>query len=316
MLLWNELYDKNHKPPKNSLLLFWNSKTYQMFVNFSNLIHNENGLDLTKQFYTSKFGWSYKFCKSSIDVINNVHILNDGFMINDIIVKSESDVEKAISYINSLFTPEFIDKIEQKIIQRNQKQRERSKRLLEREKNEKNDFLENVNPKMLNKFIWSPRISQSKIRSLYQTNAKGICDDVLVDEVGFTLYARCLQGRDEHLLANEGKLKCHHCRKVNISPSNGLIICSCGYAYIFREYMRSFNKDGMLSRSATPFFNKFIDMWSIANTYYDKIKAIDFVIHECHLNMMSGVTRGFAGRNLIEGTGEQLHELILSLAYK
>lgn len=313
---WIELYDKESKPPKNSLIMFWNSKTYEMFSNFSNRVHNEYGLDLTKTFYSNKFGWSYKLCKLSIDVVNNVRILSDGFMINDVVVRNEADISNAYSYINSLFTPELADKIEKKIIERNQKQRELSKRRTEREKNEKNNLLNSVEPQKLNKFNWSPRISQSKLKKLYATDAKGIYDDDLVDEVGFTLYARCLQGRDERILANEGKLKCHNCGKISISPSNGLILCSCGYSYIFREYMRSFNRNGMPSRSATPFFNEFISMWSIAKTYFDKMKSIDYVIHECHLNMLSGVTRGFAGKNLIEGSGEQLRELILSLAYK
>jgi len=313
---WIDLYDRKTKPPQNALLLFWDNSTYEMFSDFSNQIHNENGLNLSKAFFSNKYGWSYKFCKSSIDVINNVHILSDGFMINDIVVTDKSDAEKAVVYINSLFTPALIDNISQKIMQRNLKQRERSKRREEREKIEKDNFLHTIDPQKLNKFIWSPRISQGKIKRLYEADAKGICDDDLVDDVGFTLYARCLQGRDERILANEGKLKCHHCGKVNISPSNGRIVCSCGYAYIFREYMRSFNKNGMPSRSATPFFNEFIDKWAIAKTYSDKMKLIDFVIHECHLNMLSGVNRGFAGRNLIEGTDEQLRVLILSLAYK
>ena len=313
---WIDLYDRKTKPPQNALLLFWDNSTYEMFSDFSNQIHNENGLHLSKAFFSNKYGWSYKFCKSSIDVINNVHILSDGFMINDIVVTDKSDAEKAVVYINSLFTPALIENIAQKIMQRNLKQRERSKRREEREKIEKDNFLHTIDPQKLNKFIWSPRISQGKIKRLYDADAKGICDDDLVDDVGFTLYTRCLQGRDERLLANEGKLKCHHCGKVNISPFNGRIVCSCGYAYIFREYMRSFNKNGMPSRSATPFFNEFIDKWAIAKTYSDKMKLIDFVIHECHLNMLSGVNRGFAGRNLIEGTDEQLRVLILSLAYK
>jgi hypothetical protein len=171
-----------------------------------------------------------------------------------------------------------------------------------------------ADPAKLNKFVWSPRISDKKIKQLYDSDAKMIYDEELVDEVGYTLYTRCLQGRDERLLANEGKLKCHHCGVINTSPPNGLIVCPCGYAYIFREYMRSFNKNGMPSRSATPFFNEFIIKWERVKTYADKMLAIDYVIHECHLDMLSGVKRGFAGGNLIDGKNVQ--ELILSLAYK
>jgi len=313
---WLAQYDKKTKPPKNSLILFWDDKTYLLFKVFSNRIHNENGLNLTKAYYSNKYGWSYKFCQSSIDVINSVHILHDGFMINNIIVRIESDMNTAIFYVNSLFTPESKDKIKKKILLRNQKQKERSKRRMEREKNERDYIVTSIDQQKLNKFIWSPRISQGKIKRLYELDAKMIFDDDLVDEVGFTLYTRCLQGRDERILANENKLKCHHCRKINNVPANGKIFCSCGYGYIFREYMRSFNENGMPSRSATPFFNEFIDKWSKTKTYRDKMQAIDYVIHECHLDMLSGVKRGFAGQNLIEGTREQITDLILNLAYE
>lgn len=79
--------------------------------------------------------------------------------------------------------------------------------------------------------------------------------------------------------------------------------------------MRSFNTNSMPSRSATPFFNEFIDKWPSAKGYAEKMRLIDWVIHECHVNMLSGVKRHFAGINLIEGTKQQVSELILSLAY-
>jgi hypothetical protein len=79
--------------------------------------------------------------------------------------------------------------------------------------------------------------------------------------------------------------------------------------------MRSFNKNGMPSRSATPFFNEFIEKWPSAKDYAEKMRLIDWVIHQCHLNMLSGVTRGFAAKNLFEGSKKELHDLILQLAY-
>jgi hypothetical protein len=79
--------------------------------------------------------------------------------------------------------------------------------------------------------------------------------------------------------------------------------------------MRSFNKNSMPSRSATPFFNDFINKWPLAKSYHEKMQLIDWVIHQCHLNMLSGVKRGFAGLNLIDGSKEEVRDLILILAY-
>jgi len=239
----------------------------------------------------------------------------DCFGIDGIIVRSKKDYKKALAHVDSLYTDDFIKEYKEKISTRNKKQTERSKRLAERRKNELDDILKTIEPQKLNKFKWSPKVSRNDIKRLYDLNAKLIYNDELADKVGFTLYTRCLQGRDETILHENGKLLCHNCKKICVSPANGIIICSCGYAYIFREYRTNFNKNSMPSRSATPFFNEFITKWERAKTYHEKMLAIDYIIHECHLNMISNVKRGFAGVNLIEGTKRQVSELILGLAY-
>jgi len=188
--------------------------------------------------------------------------------------------------------------------------------IMSHRKEELNKILERVEPEKLNKFKWTPCVSRHSIKRLYNLDAKLVYDEELVDEVGYAMYARCLQGRDETILNYSGKLLCHNCRTVHVSPANGIITCSCGYTYIFHEYRKSFQKARMPSGAATPFFNEFINKWERAKTYQDKMLAIDYVIHECHLNMISNVKRGFAGCNLIQGNKKQVSEFILELAYK
>ena len=38
---------------------------------------------------------------------------------------------------------------------------------------------------------WAPRVPKSKIKRLYELDAKGIYDDELLDDVGYALFARC-----------------------------------------------------------------------------------------------------------------------------
>ena len=33
---------------------------------------------------------------------------------------------------------------------------------------------------------WAPRVPQDKVRRLYETDARGIYDDELIDDVGYT----------------------------------------------------------------------------------------------------------------------------------
>ena len=310
---WKELYGKNQKPPETALNDFWPNEIRELLAKLSNALSDKYGFALTNLTYTVTYGWKFKYSFSSVGFIANVFILDDGFVVDNIAVRDSAGYHDALSYVSSLYTDDFINKCNEKIFKRNKEQIERSKRRIEREEKETKAFLNAVDPEKLNKFVWSPKISQGKIKKLYATDAKHIRDEELVDEVGFMIYARCLQGRDERQFAKSNKLKCHYCGEINKKPSNGLIVCPCGYAYIFREYMRDMNKKRMPSWS---FHYDFINKWEVARTYSDKMMVIDFLIHECHKNMFSGVNRNSAGINLIHGTNKQVNELILSLAYK
>ncbi|MGI6704943.1 MAG: hypothetical protein ACOX6S_01330 [Clostridia bacterium] len=39
---------------------------------------------------------------------------------------------------------------------------------------------------------WAPKVNPNKIRRLYQQDAKGILDDELLDDVGYSLYGSCI----------------------------------------------------------------------------------------------------------------------------
>ena len=43
----------------------------------------------------------------------------------------------------------------------------------------------------MEKIAWSPKIRQSKIRQLYQNDALGTVDEVLVEDIGLGLLDRC-----------------------------------------------------------------------------------------------------------------------------
>jgi hypothetical protein len=245
-------------------------------------------------------------------LVKKVIIADDSFLIDNISVSDKSSLETACEYVKSLYTPEFIAAYSEKIKKRNMKQSERSKRTAAQDK----PALQTIDVDKLNKFKWSPKVSIADLKRLYSDDAKMRYNEDLVDEIGWTFYARCLQGRDERILANENKLKCHNCGKILTKISGQLLKCDCGHYYIFKEYMRSFNRNSMPSRSATPFFNEFIRKWPTARVYSEKMRLIDWVIHECHLNMFSGVKRGEAGVNLIQGSKKDVRALILTLAYK
>jgi hypothetical protein len=136
----------------------------------------------------------------------------------------------------------------------------------------------------------------------------------LLDDVGFTIYARCLQAKEEMEIMEKGQIKCHNCSKI-LNYDSGLILCLCGYQYMYKDYRRSFRTNNMPTGGAAHIFNGFIDKWPRMRDDVEKMRLIDWLIHEFHINLLTGTKGRFVGVNLIQGTKAQVKELILSLAY-
>jgi predicted RNA-binding Zn-ribbon protein involved in translation (DUF1610 family) len=64
-----------------------------------------------------------------------------------------------------------------------------------------------------NDIHWEPRVPQHTIRRLYENDAAGIIDEALIDDVAYSLYARC-----ESIItvtrAEHGEVVCPRCGAV------------------------------------------------------------------------------------------------------
>jgi hypothetical protein len=78
---------------------------------------------------------------------------------------------------------------------------------------------------------WAGRVPQRKIVQLYRTDAMGITDKTLIEEVGYTLLTRC----ESILIATEaarGRAMCPVCRETihhGCSEEEVLECGSCGW---------------------------------------------------------------------------------------
>jgi len=57
------------------------------------------------------------------------------------------------------------------------------------------------------KIKWAPKIRQEKISKLYHCEKIGIADDILIDDVGITLWLRC----KSILMVYSRKVECPRC---------------------------------------------------------------------------------------------------------
>jgi hypothetical protein len=174
---------------------------------------------------------------------------------------------------------------------------------------------------------WSPRVRQDRIRRLYEQDAKGTLDEVLVDDVGLALYLRC-----RSILtvteAADGCVRCPRCaRERNVES---LILCpegqrrwrahdavtcpTCGWHVVWRAFHRTWRQKQLLGGGAIDAFEEFVVAYDRAETARDRLLAIDRVIHRFHWEMTARPTRP-SGVNLIEGSERDVMAFLDRLTY-
>jgi hypothetical protein len=161
---------------------------------------------------------------------------------------------------------------------------------------------------------WSPRVPKWKIRRLYELDARGILDEELLDDVGFTLLLRCrdIVTIDE---ARRGRVKCPRCatqrKRTIIERTYGegdvrdeVITCpECGWRITWGEYALSFKRKQLNSGGALTAFERYIRGFRAAQRPQQKMLAIDRLIHEFHYSLRAqpDLPCRPVGVNLIQG---------------
>ena len=314
---WKTLHGKGlkNRPGINEIMSFLPESVGALFQEYSRHLAREYDVGCKPPTYTETAGWIYAFGRYDIHLLNRVLMEDGAFSVQGVHVCDETGYKEAVKLAASMYD-DYKERFDRIVAVKKEKQKQNTARRKEREKNELETLLKTIDQDRFNKYRWSPKISRQSLKRLYTNDVTGINDEDLVDEVGFTLYARCLQGQDEGRLKDTGKLKCHHCSETLQATSNdALMTCSCGYQYLFREYRRAFRENNMPHGAAAAVFNAFVENWPRAKDYAAKMILIDNLVHEFHINLNSGVKGRFVGINLIEGTKKQIGDLILELAY-
>lgn len=165
-----------------------------------------------------------------------------------------------------------------------------------------------------NEIEWARRVPKSKIRRLYESEARGLLDEDLLEDIGTLLLQRC----KSILLvaeAQKGTVHCPRCerqgqaslierRHTSGDPRDQLLVCpSCGWQATWGEYHKSFRRHQLNPGGATASFSAYIQDYMVARTPQEKMIAVDRLIHEFHYSytcLPNQPTRP-VGVNLIEG---------------
>ena len=307
---WKDLYNKSHGKPNITMLEnYLSPEALRLFHEFDRIMRQRFGIGSIIPAYSPAKGWMYQYGYSGFIFVRGIYFHDRIFTAEKIDIIDENSLNKAVEIIQSRYDKDFKKRFEEFKNQRSEKQKARNKRASERKKQELAKKEAVIDKEKFNIFKWAPKVPLDKLRRLYETDAKGFIDSELLDDIGYSFYARCEQGL--------GGFKCANCREdiVFTGGKNNIITCKCGYQYTYGGYKESFYKSKLPHGAALPAFKKFMSDWEKAKTDSEKMIAIDILVHAFHVSLLTGRGYGSVSVNLLQGTRKEHFELLNNLAY-
>ena len=167
--------------------------------------------------------------------------------------------------------------------------------------------------------VWARRVSKRSIAELYHTEAHGIRDADLIDDVGIALLSRC-----ESILtvaaALCGQYECPACLATWEQASNNpeVLKCpACGWAIPWEQFRGTCQHEqlGAENAVAKAFFEEFVMKFPRASQPGHKMILIDMLLHRFHSDEKDGPPTRPAAINLIQGIvdGPKVEDVIAFL---
>ncbi len=164
---------------------------------------------------------------------------------------------------------------------------------------------------------WAPRVTQREIRRLYETDAKGIYDEDLINDVGYGLLARCQSFLDANA-ARTGKVRCPRCSETvtHTCQKEEILRCDCGWELTWDAYFKTIQHVQL--SGAEPVleqFRSYISTFAASRTAQEKMLAIDRLLHGFHWYYKTNSPTRPVAINLIEGRLSEVVAFLDQLTY-
>ena len=149
------------------------------------------------------------------------------------------------------------------------------------------------------KIKWSPRLPLNKLRQLYLSQANGMLDEELLEDVAVTLYLRCkdIIAVDK---ACHGEVRCPFCYADNLKEVyitvnrdeygralDKLQCGECSNEFSYAEYRRCHKREQLNMGGAGDAFKRFIKEYESPAPPEKRMLQIDRLIHEFHYSLKS-----------------------------
>ncbi|MBV9849285.1 MAG: hypothetical protein JO250_06320 [Armatimonadetes bacterium] len=184
----------------------------------------------------------------------------------------------------------------------------------------------------ISEVVWAQPVRWDKIRRLYENDARGVVDEMLVEDVGLALYLRC-RSILTVMAAAGGQVACPRCERegvtstiVRIGKDNSaasraeeLRCARCGWWTTWGQYWQTYRNRQLYGAGGVEAFRTFLAGFDRARSARDKVHAIDRLIHSFHYNLKAGAKEHTPSRpaaaNVIEGSLGEVVAFLDQLTY-
>jgi hypothetical protein len=248
---WKEKYPKNIKPSYNELLAYFQPTIKKLFLSFDHEMNERFKVVNKYHRFLENAGWAYGFGRGYSCELLTVTVKEDCFYVLGVCVQDDDSFQKALSEAKKKYDDGFEEYCAAISSARRENQKARSKQRVSREKAQMGKAAEHIDPDKFNKFKWCKKVSRNDLIRLYRSDAKGLIDEALLDEIGYTFYTRCVQAKEVYACMEKGDIICHHCRSilkdihihtVNIAATVTLSIC---LVVVQGRFLKNFYKNGL-----------------------------------------------------------------------
>lgn len=151
---------------------------------------------------------------------------------------------------------------------------------------------------------WAPKVPRAYVQRLYDTDARGIVDDELIERVAWALWARC-DSILEVTAAHYGQVRCPSCgasiARAQRGSADEVVRCAmCGWQLAWAAYHRTYRGKQLFGANAVAVFAAYHQALPQAPTPSAKMLLIDKLIHAFHVGLTEPGRP--VGANLIEGS--------------
>jgi hypothetical protein len=160
---------------------------------------------------------------------------------------------------------------------------------------------------------WAKRLRPALLARLYESDARGLRDLELCEEVGSILLARCETFR----LVARGEVACPRCGAEFAVARGGESRCPtarCGWQTGHAEYAQSIRNHYAATGRALAAYEVFRRRWPAARGYAEQILLIDQLIHAFHVDVKSGRPVKSVASKLLEGNKKEVVRFLDALS--